>query len=102
MNETRLVLIVLAVYRLSRLIAIDDGPLDIFKRTRATIGRSAYRGGIYKSTADWVNCSYCVGIWFAAIAAFMAGRLWRDRALLWLGIAGGQAVLQSIGERDDD
>ena len=90
--EMRLVLAALAVYRLAQLVAIDDGPGDIFRRLRAHYV-TGVMGGL-------VHCVYCVGIWASVIVGALV--LWPfglgDVALVILGIAGAQAWLQ--GPRD--
>ena len=97
--EIRLILAALACYRLAQLVAIDDGPGDVFRRFRAWAGSlendraRSYLGGL-------VHCVYCVGLWFALVLA--PAVIWPhdvcDFALIVLGIAGAQAALQ--GGRD--
>ena len=88
----RLCLAALAVYRMAQLIAIDDGPGDVFRRLRKW-WITGWRGGV-------VHCPYCLGIWFAVPAAALV--LWPtgvgDALLVVLGLAGAQAWLQ--GPRD--
>ena len=90
--ELRLILAVFAVYRLAQLVAIDDGPGDVFRRLRAW----AITGWL----AGLVHCVYCAGVWFAAIVG--AWVLWpcgvSDTVLAIFGIAGAAAWLQ--GPRD--
>ncbi len=97
--ELRLALAMLACYRLAQLVAIDDGPGDVFRRLRA-------RAGSLES--DWarsilgglVHCVYCLGLWFAFLLTPLV--MWPgaigDMILTALGIAGVQAWLQ--GPRD--
>jgi hypothetical protein len=90
--EIRLILAALAVYRLSQLVTIDDGPGDAFRRLRARYV-TGFLGGL-------VHCPYCIGVWFAANAAIWV--LWPsgigDLALTWLGLAGAQAWMQGNRE----
>ena len=98
----RLVLAALTCYRLAQLVAIDDGPADAFLRLRAWAG--AYDIGQdsrpERGLGRLLGCPYCLGVWFALPCA--AAALWPtwagDAALLVLGIAGAQSVLQ--GRRD--
>lgn len=93
----KLLLEVLAVYRLAQLVSVDDGPFDVFKRLRAACGQIAYRYKKMKTLADLVNCPYCTGVWFAlALALLFQARPWWLHAL---AIAGGQAFLQSVSAR---
>lgn len=90
--ELRLLLAAFAVYRLAQLVAIDDGPGDVFRRLRARAVTGWFAG--------LVHCVYCLGVWFAALAAVAV--LWpcgvSDAALVVLGLAGAQTWMQ--GARD--
>lgn len=90
--ELRLLLAAFAVYRLAQLVAIDDGPGDVFRRLRAH-----YLTGFM---AGLVHCVYCLGVWAATIVAPLV--LWpnavSDAALVVLGLAGAQTWMQ--GSRD--
>lgn len=108
MSTLDLVLIVglaiLANYRLARMVALEDGPFDIFATLRRLLD---------PEQKTWIgrgiNCPLCVGFWGAAllaalVASINGGEL--DAAshaawvvLLWLAIAGGQTALQKITER---
>lgn len=98
----RLVLGILACHRLAQLVALDDGPLFVFKRLRAAAGRRAAAGGIFwSSLAEGIHCPYCLGMWFAVPVAALVARITMggDLILLWLGIAGGQSALEEVGRR---
>lgn len=88
----RLILAALATYRLAQLVAIDDGPGDVFRRLR---GR--FVGG---TVASLIHCPYCVGVYAAAVCGLLV--LWPTRVgdviLVIFGLAGAQAWLQ--GPRD--
>jgi hypothetical protein len=90
--ETRLILAALATYRLGQLVAIDDGPTDVFRRLRAW-AITGWLGGL-------VHCPYCVQVYAAVVCGALV--LWPsgagDVVLVILGIAGAAAYLQ--GPRD--
>ena len=95
----RLLLAALACYRLAQLVAIDDGPGDVFRRLRI------WASGLENDTARGfigalVHCPYCLGLYWAVILAALV--IWPrdagDGVLIVLGIAGAQAYLQ--GPRD--
>lgn len=69
MTPLDLVLLALADYRLARLIAVDDGPFDIFFRLRAWLG--AYdldeTGQPATSAGRGISCPHCVGIYAALL-----------------------------------
>lgn len=92
-----------ATYRVARLVAIDDGPFGIFDRLRSSLGRraaNAPKHGVWWTLAEWANCPYCVGLWVALIPGFLTyGLNWRSIAV-WLAIAGGQAWMENIIQRE--
>lgn len=90
-------LAVLAVYRLARMIATEEGPLALFERTRARLGGN--------DQADWLGrgiaCPLCVGFWVSLVVSLLLLPFssWNGLVLNWLGIAGGAAALQMWLER---
>lgn len=98
-----LVLAVLACYRLSQLVTIDDGPFDIFLKFRMLVGVYDYdeSGRAKSGFARLVGCPYCLGFWFALPLALILN--YENWILAWLGIAGGQAFLEAMTSvRDSD
>lgn len=82
---------VLATYRVSRMIALEDGPFDVFSRLQELAG----------GQKNWVGrglaCPLCVSFWLALPAALLVGFVdVRQLALLWLGIAGAAVVLHRV------
>lgn len=103
----KLILAILAAYRLGRLIPDEEGPLWIFPRLHDYTDRQRVdeqaRGIVYgpwASLDEGLRCPYCVGMWAALLLAILVR--WPTPLgdwLLWgLGIAGGQTLLQ---ERKD-
>ena len=90
--ELRLILAAFAVYRLAQLIAIDDGPLDLFRRLRAW-AITGWLGGL-------LHCPFCLQIWLALPLTLVA--TWPtaggDLLLTFGGLAGAACWLQ--GSRD--
>ena len=97
----RWALAALSCCRLAQLIALDDGPADVFLRLREWAGAYQYGddGRPETSLGRLVACPYCLGMWFALPCAVLA--VWNITAgnivLAVFGIAGAQAALQ--GER---
>lgn len=79
-----LILAALATYRLSRLIADEEGPWSVFSRLRDLTpeGTNARRG---------VECIMCVSVWAAAPVALWLGLIgdipWRLAPLVWLALS---------------
>ena len=110
----RLLLAILTLFRLSRLLAIDDGPLWVFARLRGWTDqqRMAEQGllaaqmddsdllhsGLWASVDEGLRCPYCVGVWLAPLVGLLYARQgWlSDTLLVFVGLAGGQALLQGV------
>lgn len=114
----RFLLCVLACYRLSKMIADDDGPAFIFKRFRywirdkswmeADVNRAINRldgleiddrwYGKWHNLAEGIECPYCLGVWFSLplLALYLFPSISGDIFLLLMGISGGQAFMQSL------
>lgn len=93
---TKLIIAVLAVYRLTQLVTEDEGPYNIFTRFRMFVGKNAYRSKHHKTFADGVNCPYCLGIWFSCIILLLPEKL-----RMILAISGGQSILQSLTHQEE-
>ncbi len=96
----RAVLAAMAVYRLARLLVMDDGPFGLLRRAR---DGAAIRGGdirLWETVAELYSCTYCLGVWLAALGAALVARPTPagDLFLLWMGLAGAQAFLQGLNE----
>lgn len=81
------ILAALATYRAARMIAMEDGPFDIFTRLQERIGQKTWIG-------RGLSCPLCVGFWIALIPAIYLASNLPEFFLLWFGIAGGAVVLQ--------
>lgn len=90
---TILLLAFLGAYRLSHMIAMEDGPFDALAELRDRVGQG-----------DWVgrglHCVLCVSFW---LSLSMAGWLaiaglatWGVVWLVWLGLAGACLVLHKL------
>ncbi len=86
-------LAVLAVWRVAHGVALEGGPFDLFSRLHAALQRPGWR-----ALAALLACPYCLGPWLAAPPAgwlgWRDGLAWPSMLLLWLGIAGGAALLE--------
>lgn len=103
---TRLIIAIFATYRLAQLVAMDDGPLDLFATLR---GLTSYdtngnprTGKLWESLHDLLMCPYCLGVWFGGITTLLTAfsvplDFWTG-LLFWLAVSGGQCVLQAVSE----
>ena len=97
MNEMKfywLVLGILAVWRITSLVSLEDGPADIFSRMREAVGDGVIGKGL--------SCFYCSSLWVAAPVAYVIGESWFERTLLWLGLSAGAIMLHRLTDRADE
>ena len=85
------ILAVLATWRVTNLLANEDGPADIIVRVRSRLGH-----GILGSLMD---CFECISLWVAAPAALLLSRHPLMWVVSWLAISGGACLLQRLGEK---
>lgn len=94
----------LATYRVAYMIAIEDGPADVFVWLRTQVylqwtgKKQKERGGNwYHWTYRGINCPLCISFWLSwAAAAGIPWTSWREYLYLSLGIAGGIVVLHRL------
>ncbi len=87
----RLILAVLATWRITHLLAREDGPGDVVVRLRARLGGS-FAGRL-------MDCFYCLSMWVAAPLAFFVARDPADRLVAWLALSGAACLLERIGQQ---
>lgn len=90
------VLIALAVfanYRISRMLALEDGPRYLFLEARGKVFETFGNGWLN----DGVNCPLCVGYWSALgltlVLAILTPISIVEAILMWHGIAGASTFL---------
>ena len=79
----------LAVWRITHLVAREDGPWDVVTRLRRMAG-----------TGFWgrlMDCFYCLSLWVAAPAAFLLADRRQDVPLMWLSLSGLACLLERLG-----
>ena len=81
----RFVLAALAAWRLSFLLAREDGPGRVLARLRAALSRGPLRGG--------AGCVKCVSVWVALPLAFFVGGTWAELVVTWLALSGVAALV---------
>lgn len=92
MDGLRLVLGVLVVWRVTHLLAAEDGPWDIVIRLRQRAG-----AGVWGRLLD---CFYCLSLWIAAPLALLLGGGWAERLLLWPALSAGAILVQRVTMRE--
>jgi hypothetical protein len=88
-----LTLCVLATWRLSHLVASEDGPFDLIVGLRARAG-----DGMLGKLMD---CPYCLSLWIAAPAALLLTTRFLEWCVAWLAISGGSSLLEKLARSAD-
>lgn len=97
----RILLAAFAVYRLTRFLSFDDGPFMIFDKLRSWTSRKRTdRNDDWQATLDtWVHCPYCQGPYYAALVTYLVLNKRGSTFLMWLGLAGMQDFIETIGRK---
>lgn len=85
------VLCTLAVWRLSHLLACEDGPFDLVVWLRRRAG-----DGVFGRLMD---CFYCVTVWIAAPFALLLTDDVVTGIVTWLALSGAASVLYKAMDR---
>ena len=87
-----LVIGILCTWRISHLLASEDGPGRIVARLRRRAGRGFW--------GELMDCFYCLSLWVAAPLAILLGEGPRHTALLWLALSGGASLAERVTARE--
>ncbi len=82
------VVAVLATWRLTHLLADEDGPADMVVRVRKLLGDSF--------VGRMMDCFYCLSVWIAAPAALFITRRPLEWFINWLALSGGACLLERL------
>jgi len=86
----RFILAVLATWRITHLLAREDGPADLIMRVRARLGNGL--------AGKLMDCFQCLSLWIALPLAFFVSRKPLDLLLTWLALSGAACLLERIGQ----
>ncbi len=92
MNQERwfyFTLAALATWRLTHLLAHEDGPGDVIASLRQRLGES-FLGNL-------LDCFYCLSLWIAAPMAYLFMNQRREWPLLWLALSAAACLLERVG-----
>ena len=88
------VLAALAVYRVSRMIALERGPFSVFENMR---GWAFERFGKDSWIVEGVGCPLCLSFWVALVAAcFLSCNSIVEFVFTWLALSGIASFLIKI------
>jgi hypothetical protein len=95
MNENnsiwRFCLSALAVWRLTHLVAEEDGPWDMIARLRVWLGASVL--------GRLMDCFYCVSLWIALPLAVITSNGLLGLVVHWLALSGAASLLEKTTSR---
>lgn len=86
----KLTIAILATWRLTHLLAREDGPADLIARLRLGLG-SGVLGRMF-------DCFQCLSLWVAMPAALWVTMRPLDACLVWLAVSGAACLCERIGE----
>lgn len=86
-----LILGALGVWRITHLLAAEDGPWDLLVRLRRRAGEGFW--------GELLDCFYCLSLWISAPFAVLLGSSWPERLLLWPALSGAAILLERATAR---
>ena len=88
---TRFLVAALAIWRVTHLLALEDGPADVVVRLRARLG-SGLAGTL-------MDCFKCLSLWIAAPAALFISRKPLNWLFTWLALSGAACLLERLSQQ---
>ncbi len=85
----RLILATLATWRVTHLLASEDGPADVIVRFREFLGQSL--------AGKLMDCFQCLSLWIAAPAALFVSKQPVEWTVAWLALSGAACLLERLG-----
>jgi hypothetical protein len=83
---TRFMLASLATWRVTHLLAEEDGPAELVAHLRAGLGNG--------QLGELMDCFLCLSIWVAAPFSLTVARRAREAPLTWLAISGAVCLFE--------
>jgi uncharacterized membrane protein len=87
------VLASLATWRVTHLLANEDGPFNLIFYFRRWLGKS-FLGHL-------LDCFYCLSIWIALPFGLWLSSNWKEYLLLWLALSGAACLLEKSTTKSD-
>lgn len=85
-SATRFALAAVATWRVTHLLAEEDGPGDVVVRARARLGDGP--------VGSLMDCFACMSVWVAAPLARTVAPRGADTTLAWLALSGAACLLE--------
>jgi len=84
----KLVLAVLATWRVTHLLAREDGPADLLVRLRKRLGAGL--------AGQLMDCFQCLSLWVAAPFTLFVSRRPLEWLVAWLAVSGAACLLERV------
>ena len=84
----RFMLAVLATWRVTHLLAEEDGPWDVIVRLRMLAGQSV--------AGQAMDCFYCLSLWISAPLALIVELDLHHWVLIWPALSGAACLLEQM------
>lgn len=91
-------ILVLATFRITEMIVVDEGPFDMFVRWRAFLVRNAHKSKLNETLAKLFDCKFCMGIWVSLLVVLMTN-YGLGLLVFIFAIAGAQSVILQFLEK---
>ena len=78
----------LATWRVTHLLAEEDGPADLVLKLRIRLGAGAL--------GAWMDCFQCLSLWIAVPFAIAVARSLAQGVLVWLALSGAACLLERV------
>ncbi len=85
-------LLLIAVWRVTHLISMEDGPFDVVIKVRKLAGQSFF--------GKLMDCFYCLSVWIGLAAAFVVTLDVKELILLCLYYSGASILLEKITNKN--
>jgi hypothetical protein len=79
-------LVCFAIWRITHLLAKEDGPWDVIYSIRKKAGAGFF--------GNLLDCFHCLSIWIALPFGIWLGNHWWEKILYWVALSGAACLLE--------
>jgi hypothetical protein len=84
---------VLAVWRVTHLVVVEDGPFDVLRRLREAVALIGLE--------RLITCFLCCSVWTAIPFALLIASGWKEIVLVLPALSGGAILLERVTRERD-